>query len=146
MVLTTTELRRIEILSHKAKTGATIEECAETFGVSVSCVSGAIRWGKKHRLLNLAAIDDLAATVATLESRLSWLEKQRRAYERAARDQDRLLPTGFIGLYLKESREYEMLLAELRGFYNRTLNVNVSGAESFLDTLERAHSMAHGSN
>lgn len=146
MVLTTTELRRIEILSHKAKTGATIEECADAFDVSVSCVSGAIRWGKKHRLLNLAAIDDLAATVATLESKLAWLEKQRRAYERAARDQDRLLPTGFIALYLKESREYETLLAELRGFYNRTLNVNVNGEISFLTAVERAHVLAHGDN
>lgn len=138
MVLTNTELRRIQILEAKA-TGATIEEVAAQFDVSVSCVSKAIRWGKQHRINNLTAVRDLAVTVAALEDKLKWLEKQRRAYEKLARERDKLLPVGFVQMYLRQSREYEMALAELRGFYNRSLNVNVSGEVSFLEAVEAAH-------
>ena len=129
MLLTPKEVRYIQISDAILKDKLTIAQAAELFSVSDSCVNSAIRWAKNHRATNLEASQDLKHTIASLQKRLDWLEKQRRMKERESRYKDgkrRATPTGFIATYLREARALELAIAELKGIYRRALDINVS--------------------
>ena len=168
MLLTPKEVRYIQISDAILKDKLTIARAAELFNVSDSCVNSAIRWAKDHRVTNLEASDDLKHTIAGLQKRLDWLEKQRRMKERESAYTDKntgkrkklSISATWLVVYLRESRALELAIAELKGIYKRALDINVKAdittrhidyaqlSDDDLYTIRRLQEKAHvhGSN
>ncbi len=136
MILTAKEVQYLNISNTKLREDLTIEKTAEYFGISDTRVNNAIAWAKKNRVFNLAAADDLDITIASLQKRLDWLETQRKRIQRESRSKDkdtgryrqRSVPSVFSAMYLREARKTELAIAELKGIYKRSIDVNVTGA------------------
>ena len=136
MILTPKQVQYLDISNTKLRNDLTIEATAESFGISVTRVNNALRWAKENRVNNLAAAEDLQLTIASLQIRLKWLERQRRMVQRESRHKNkdtnrmrqRSSPVAFIAMYLREARKIELAIAELKGIYKRTLDVHHTGS------------------
>ena len=136
MILTAKEVQYLDISNTKLREDLTISATAQTFGISETRVNNAIAWAKKNRVNNMAAAEDLDITIASLQKRLDWLEVQRKRIQRESRRMDkdthryrvRSVPYAFSAMYLREARKTELAIAELKGIYKRTIDVNHTGA------------------
>lgn len=133
MKLTALEVRRISICTRKNQ-GATLSELADEFDCSVSAISNAIAWGKSNRYFNIAASLNVNAAIVSLQKRQTDLDKQFKL--RMKHSESKALPTAFLSMYFRETRRYELAIAELAGLLNRTMNVDVSGTIKHEHTVD----------
>lgn len=153
MLLTATELRRIDYITWRTQNKATLEETAAHFELSVSAISNAERWYTANRLHNLEAYQRLKECRAEKLKHLRWLERKMKAIEKhyrgsrlaaddislGAAKAKRPVPMSTVAQFSREWGRTHTEIAELDGLINRVLNVQIQGVSTLLDLLVQAH-------
>jgi len=116
MQITKKDYLKLSIITeHVASPQKTFSEIAKEYGTSKSTVNNAIQWGSNTGLLNSLLGKTIGEHLLRLKRHLTWLEKHRAKYDKAAEENATTIPPSALKAISQEFRETLQLFLELEG-------------------------------